>query len=160
MATFSRDYPDGFVVDASFLVALVSLNPDAKRFAHLLKTAVTNAVNVGEVFYTTYRNSGIASAQIERAFGALGLSIDPVTIEMVRHFSDLKDVDAKRVLQQQNAGLVGQQVKKLSLGDLTCLSQGLVLGLPVLTGDKHWATLVPHGLPVAVVDFRDLQIVP
>ena len=59
------------------------------------------------------------------------------------HFPALRAVDAARRAEQK-AG--GEKAATLSLADLTILGHALHTGLPVLTGDRHWATLKPHGL--------------
>ena len=48
--------------------------------------------------------------------------------------------------------------RSLSLADLTCLAYATEVGLAILTGDRHWSTLAPHGLTVATFDFRDLEV--
>ena len=45
-------------------------------------------------------------------------------------------------------------VQTLSLGGLCVLAHALHTQLPVLTGDRHWATLARHGLVVDVHLFR------
>ena len=138
------------------LVGLVQGLPEARRFTPVLMRATTNAVTLGETFYISIRRSPRATpALIESALLALGVAFEPVTINVARHFNELKRIDALRVAEQQKGGVANSDCKKLSLGDMVCLGQAISLGLPVLTGDKHWETLIPHGLNIPVMNFRD-----
>lgn len=67
------------------------------------------------------------------------------------HFPALRTIDAARPAQQEVHG----EKATLSLADLAVLAHALTTDLPVLTGDRHWATLAPHGLSVDVHLFRD-----
>lgn len=160
MASLSALYPAGFVADASFLVDLIKQDSFAVRFTSNLKNAKTNSVNIGETFSIVARQSGVGSGLLETTFSALGLQIEPFTTTMAHCFVALRDIDDKQRQVQIKKGLAGRDVKTLALGDLACLSQAIVLGLPVLTGDRHWESLSVHGLTVPVLNFRDRLLTP
>ena len=160
MTSFSQICPGKFVIDASVLVGLVQGLPEARRFTPVLMRATTSAVTLGETFYISFRRSPRATpALVESALLALGVAIESVTISVARHFNELKRIDALRVVEQQDGGVPHTDCKKLSLGDMVCLGQAISLGLPVLTGDRHWETLIPHGLSIPVMNFRDPALV-
>lgn len=160
MVSFSQVSPNGFVVDASLIVGVIQGLPEARRFAPLLKSAFTSSVTLGETFYIIHRRAPKTThVVIESAMVGLGVTVEPVSIEIVRHFNALKDIDGLRVTQQLSQGVLPVNLKKLSLGDMICLGQAMTLNLPVLTGDKHWLTLSEHGLGIDLWDFRDPQLV-
>lgn len=159
MASISQVSSDGFVVDASFIVAVIERLPEAQRFVPLLKSAFISSVTLGETFYIIHRRAPkITHMLIESAMVALGVSVQSVSVEMVRHFNLLKEIDGLRVKQQLSQGVLPANLKKLSLGDMVCLGQAMTLKVPVLTGDKHWSTLSEHGLEVDLWDFRDHKL--
>ncbi|MDR0592163.1 MAG: hypothetical protein LBG60_02665 [Bifidobacteriaceae bacterium] len=84
----------------------------------------------------------------------LGVLVESVGLAAARRYPRLKEIDA----DSRAAGRAGDRAKSLSLADMTCLAHAWETGLPVLTGDRHWAALRPHGLPVDVFDFRDLSV--
>lgn len=147
--------PSGpIVVDASLLIGIATRDADATRFTGVLSRSVCTSVNFGEVIYKLNQKAGSSPAQTEQAFrNALRVQVDVVDVAVVRHFADLKKIDADSRQAQRAAGVT--QVKSLSLADMTCLAYGLESALPVLTGDKHWCTLRSLGLQVDVYDFRD-----
>jgi PIN domain nuclease of toxin-antitoxin system len=152
--------PSGdIVVDASLLVGIATRDQHAMRFMSVMSRSVSTSVNFGEVIYKLNQKANRTSAETEYAFrNALRVRVEPVDLAVVRHFADLKRIDASSRRAQQAAG--ANPVKSLSLADMTCLAFGLELTLPVLTGDAHWSTLRPHGLAVDVYDFRDRRLTP
>jgi len=148
-----RRLPDGPVVlDASFLLALLDGEETAQRFAPILTRGVVPAVTVGEVFYKLHATADIDPAQVEDGLRTLGIDLVDLSVAAARHFPTLKDLDTLRREQQRTTGV--RPVQTLSLGDLCCLGYAAAAGLPVLTGDRHWATLQPLGLQIAVYNFR------
>jgi ribonuclease VapC len=142
------------VVDASYLLALADQDADAARFMEIRSRAVITAVNFGEVLYKLAQ-AGRPAAETEQIFLGLGITLDEVALTDVRHFPDLKGIDAASRSAQHAASTSAGSVKSLSLADMTCLGYALHRSLPVLTGDRHWLSLAAHGLTVAVYDFRD-----
>jgi PIN domain nuclease of toxin-antitoxin system len=157
---FLQSCPDGVVLDANFVVSLIEVKTEARRFAPHLKQARISTINLGEAFYILRKNtSSVTEAQVEQALTGLGVTIDPVPIEVPRMFNYLKSIDKPRIKEQQKAGLTGRDVKSLSLGDLTCLGFAAHTGLPVLTGDMHWFTLARHGLTTTLINYWDLNVI-
>lgn len=142
------------VVDASLLIGIATRDADALRFMSVLSRSVATSVNFGEVIYKLNQKANKSPGETEQAFrNALGVRVDAVDLAVVRHFADLKKIDAASRRAQQSDGV--NPVKSLSLADMTCLAYGFESGLPVLTGDAHWSTLRVHGLNVDLYDFRD-----
>lgn len=149
-----RRLPDGPVVlDASFVLALLDGEDAAQRFAAVLARGVVPAVTAGETFYKLHAAAGIDPAQVEDGLIALGVELVDLPVAAARHFPALRALDARRREEQRAAG--DKPVQTLSLGDLCCLGYAIHARLPVLTGDRHWASLPPLGLGVDVYDFRD-----
>jgi len=150
----ARVVPEGtVVVDASFLIDVIRSQPDAQRFVAVLGRSVVTSVNFGEALYKLGQSSTTKPAAIERALTGTGLTIADVDVRVARRFLGLKDVDRMNTVTQERAGL--GPAKTLSLGDLVCLGYALEHDLPVLTADRHWATLVKQGCAVPVFDYRD-----
>lgn len=153
--------PDGPVVlDASFLLALLDGEDAAQRFAPVLARGVVPAVTAGETFYKLHATAGIDPTQVEDGLVALGVELVDLPVAAARHFPfpALRALDARRREEQRAAG--DKPVQTLSLGDLCCLGYAIHARLPVLTGDRHWASLPPLGLGVDVYDFRDPASAP
>lgn len=149
-----RRLPVGPVVlDASFLIALLDGEDAAQRFTPMLPRGVVPSVTAGETFYKLHAGSGVEPAQVEEGLRALGLRLVDLPVAAARQFPTLRALDAVRREQQRSRG--ERPLQTLSLGDLCCLGYAVVAGLPVLTGDRHWATLPPLGLGVDVYNFRD-----
>lgn len=145
------------LVDASFLLGVAQSESLAMRFVPRLRGAVVTSINFGEVLYKLAQTAGASSAATEQIFvGAFGVEVAAVDGAVVRHFPELKRIDAVSRAAQLAAG--SAKAKPLSLADMTCLAYAVEHGLPVLTGDKHWTTLARHGLQASVFDFRDLSL--
>jgi PIN domain nuclease of toxin-antitoxin system len=152
--------PSGRVLlDASLLVGVAERHASAVRFVPRLRGAVATSINFGEVLYLLSQRAGTPVAATEQMFvSVLGVKVEPVDAAVVRHFPELKRIDAVSRAAQTAAG--AHQVKSLSLADMTCLAYAMEHTLPVLTGDKHWTTLHRHGLAPSVFDFRDRSLTP
>lgn len=118
------------------------------------------SVNFGEVLYKLDQRSGMPPVQTEQLFSALGITVDDVSLGAVRSFADLKKMDAASRSAQLAQGTPADQVKTLSLADMTCLGYALHRSLPVLTGDRYWTTLHSHSLRLNVYDFHDGELSP
>jgi len=147
--------PEGpLLVDASFLIGLAEQEAAAVRFIPALKRCEVTTVNFGEVVYTIHRRTGVSADDTAHALvTSLGVTVRDVDLADVLHFAHLKTVDQASRDAQRAAGV--SDVKTLSLGDLVCLGAAQARRLPVLTGDRHWTTLGPHGLRCRVFDYRD-----
>lgn len=153
--------PAGLVVaDASFLIAVAERDPDAARFVPALGRCEVTSVNFGEVCYKLHQKTGMDASRTTHVFTqVLKVAVKPVELDHARCFPTLKAIDAASRTAQSKAGVT--QIKSLSLADITCLAFAMVVGdVPVLTGDKHWTTLGPHGLAVTAYDFRDPNLTP
>jgi PIN domain nuclease of toxin-antitoxin system len=154
--------PNRFVLDSSFLVPL--LNPAHKnnhladRFKSRIGDSVVNAVNLGETFYTIYDLARIHSVGIESVLSGYGVMVEPFTADLARNLNELRRIDRLRRDEQESQNVKRDSIKSLSLGDMSCLSQAMELGLPVLTGDTHWFALNKHGLNVVLIDYRDVTL--
>lgn len=145
------------VVDASFLLGLAEQDSPAARLIDVRVRAAITATNFGEVLYKLAQ-AGLPAPQTEQIFLGLGIAVDDVSLADVRHFPDLKGIDAVSRSAQKAAKVPPDRIKSLSLADMTCLGYALHRRLPVLTGDRHWLSLATHGLNVAVYDFRDTAV--
>jgi len=142
------------------LIGLADQDRDAARFMAARDRMTITAVNFGEVLYKLFQRSGRPASQSEQIFVALGIDIADVSLADVRHYPELKQIDAASRTAQASAGVTAQQIKTLSLSDMTCLGYALLRRLPVLTGDRHWTTLRTHGLGLDVYDFHDPAVTP
>jgi len=155
----ARRLPAGpLLADASFLLSVAAADPAAMRFVSVLARTTVTSVNFGEVLYTLARRAGADPELTEDTFRSLGVRIEAVEVDHVRQFALLKRVDLRSRAAQVTAGPV--QVRSLSLGDMCCLGFALSNDLPVLTGDRHWATLRQHGLTAPIYDYRDGHLGP
>ena len=145
--------PEGSVVlDASFVIALLDGEAPAQRYAGVLPRSVITSVTLGEVFTKIYTATGVQPEQVQAGLLALGATLVDLPVAAAAHFPALRTIDAARRAQQKAHG---EKAATLSLADLAVLAHALTTKRPVLTGDRHWATLSPHGLSVDVHLFRD-----
>ena len=148
-----RPLPQGLVVlDASFVISLLDGEAAAQRYAAVLARSVITSVTLGEVFAKVHTATGVAPEQVRDGLLALGADLVDFPVAATVHFPTLRTIDAARRAQQKANG---EKAATLSLADLAVLAHALATDLPVLTGDRHWATLAPHGLSVDVHLFRD-----
>lgn len=144
--------PDGRVVlDASFVIALLDGEDAAQRHSRVLSRSVVSSITLGEVYAKFAWRAGIEPTTIESGLRSLGAQLVDFPVAAAAHFPALRVIDAARRAQQKADG---EKAATLSLADLAVLAHATVLDLPVLTGDRHWATLSPHGLDVDVHLFR------
>jgi PIN domain nuclease of toxin-antitoxin system len=113
------------VLDASALLAYLQDEPGGDRVDGVLAESVISSVNWAEVI----QKSIAARVEVDGMLDdlqSLGLMVEPFTLE-----------------DGEMAGRLWEQTRSagLSLGDRACLSVGLRLGIPVLTGERTWATL-------------------
>jgi PIN domain nuclease of toxin-antitoxin system len=149
--------PTGTIVaDASFLIGVAENDQRAVRFAPAFPRLVVTSVNFGEVLYKLHQKAGIAPTMTEAVMVSIGVVVEAVELAHVRHFADLKQIDAASRQAQEAAGVTA--VRSLSSADMTCLGYAWERRLPVLTGDRHWRGLPALGLGVKVYDFRDRNL--
>ena len=115
---------DGFVVDASALLAMLQGEPGSDAVAMLLATAVVSAVNWSEVLQKA-RSHGVDIAGLEDELVHLGVRFAPFTT-----------AEAAAA-----AGLWHDIGRQLALADRACIATAEVRGLPVVTADRAWASL-------------------
>lgn len=135
------------VLDASFVIALLQRHPGATALAHVLPRGVLTTVTAGEIFYKIAATGGAEPDRIEAVLRAQGVRIAELPLTAANHFPRLRRIDAARCAEQKARGEKGAA---LSLADLCVLGYAAAQELPVLTGDRHWTTLAPHGLAVPV----------
>jgi len=135
------------VLDASFIIALLQRHPGATALAHVLSRGVLTTVTAGEIFYKIAATGGAEPDRIEAVLRAQGVRIAGIPLAAAHHFPRLRHIDAARRAEQKTRG---EKAAALSLADLCVLGFATAQELPVLTGDRHWATLGSHGLVVSV----------
>lgn len=115
---------DGFVVDASALLAMLQGEPGADVVATILTTAVVSTVNWSEVLQKA-RSHGVDVSDLESDLGHLGVTFAPFTT-----------TDASVAADVWRSG-----GRSLALADRACIATARVRGLPVITADRAWTTL-------------------
>lgn len=145
------------MLDASFVIALLDGEAAAQRFSTVLPRAVITSVTLGETFSKLHTATGIAPEQVQDGLLALGATMVALPVAAAHHFPGLRAIDAARRAEQKASG---EKAASLSLADLAVLAHALDTELPVLTGDRHWGTLEPHGLAVDVHLFRGSTSTP
>jgi ribonuclease VapC len=124
---------DGFVVDASALLAMLQDEPGADAVAMILATTVVSSVNWSEVLQKA-RSHGVDVAGLEDDLTHIGVEFAPFTTAQATVAADLWHRGART----------------LALADRACLAVAEVRGLPVVTADRAWASL-DLGVPVQVI---------
>jgi len=135
------------VLDASFVLALLQRHPGASALADVLPRGVLTTVTAGEIFYKIAATGGAGPGRIEAVLRAQGVRIAELPLAAAHQFPRLRHIDAARRTEQKT---LGERGAALSLADLCVLGYAAAQDLPVLTGDRHWSTLAPHGLTVPV----------
>lgn len=113
------------VIDASAVMAVLRNETGADRVESYLADGVISAVNVAEVV-SRLIDFGAAPDIALRALCGLRVSILP--------FDTATALEAG-VLRQST------RVRGLSPGDRACIATARLLGTPVVTADRAWATL-------------------
>jgi len=114
------------VVDASAMIALLRKEPGFDLVAREAVGGVMSALNLAETYSRLFDLTQIAPIEWERAIEPLSLSVIP--------FDEAAAVAAAKLRPATKR--LG-----LSLGDRACLALAIERKLPVLTGDRVWATL-------------------
>jgi PIN domain nuclease of toxin-antitoxin system len=125
---------DGYVTDASAMLALLHDEPGADAVATILAVSIVSAVNWAEVLQKA-RAHGIEVEGLEQDLAHLGVGFVPFTTREAAVAADL-----------WNRGM-----RALSLADRACLATAVVRGLPVVTADRAWSSL---GLEIQVKVIR------
>ncbi len=113
-----------FVIDASALLAMLQGEPGSHAVAMILATSVVSSVNWSEVLQKA-RSHGVDVVGLEADLASLGIGFAPFTTAEATVAADLWHRGARM----------------LALADRACLATGQVLGLPVVTADRAWASL-------------------
>ena len=110
------------VLDASALLALLFQEPGGEKMLKYLPDSLLSAVNLSEVL----------SKAIER-----GMTLDEASAILAEFPFEVVPFDgdaaARTAALREPTRSVG-----LSLGDRACLALGMIIGLPVVTADRHW----------------------
>jgi ribonuclease VapC len=116
--------PDRVLLDSSALLALFRQEPGAGIVAAALAACAVSTVNLAE---TTAKliERGMPETEAAGLLAGLALPVLPF--------------DAAEAATA--GGLLGRHRGPLSLGDCACIATARRHGLPVLTGDRIWATL-------------------
>ncbi len=123
------------ILDSSALLAFYNDEPGWQEVESYQGNSVISAVNAAEVISTLIRN-GIESSKARAAVTEFVSEIVPYDIEQAYGTGQLITI--------------GKQYG-LSLGDRACLSLGIQMQLPVLTGDLIWQEAE---LDVEIILFR------
>lgn len=121
---------DGFVTDASALLAMLQGEPGADAVGMVLATTIVSAVNWAEVIQKA-RAYGVDVDGLQQELLHLGVEFVPFTT-----------ADAEIAADLWHRGM-----RSLSLADRACLATAIARGLPVVTADRAWSDL---GLQVEV----------
>jgi ribonuclease VapC len=113
------------VLDASALLAYLKGEPGGDLVDGVLAESVMSSVNWAEVIQKSIAANVNVDGMLDD-LQALGLRVEPFLPE-----------------DGEMAGRLWEQTRQygLSLGDRSCLSLGLRLGVSVLTSDRAWASL-------------------
>ena len=127
---------DGYVLDASAVLAFLNEEPGADLVESVLARSVMSSVNVSEVLKKVVEGD-LWEPGLERDLEWLGVRIDPFGMIDARLSAAIWEV----------APAAG-----LSLGDRACLALAHRLDLPTVTTDRAWFDL---DLSIQVIDARD-----
>lgn len=116
---------DGFVIDASAVLAVLLEEPQADLVEPYLAGGVIGAVNLSEVV-AKLQERGMPDDAIDQALGHVDLEAVP--------FDEAQAMAAGKLRGPTRR--VG-----LSLGDRACLALALARGVPAITVDRGWAGL-------------------
>jgi PIN domain nuclease of toxin-antitoxin system len=112
------------VVDASVVLAWLQDEPGSDEAEGHLVAGIIGAANWSEVLQKA-RQHGAEPGLVARLLVSFGLEVADVTTE-----------DGERAAELWQPGA------SVSLADRLCLALGLRLGLPVVTTDKAWRSLL------------------
>lgn len=115
---------DGFVIDASALLAMLQGESGSDAVAMILATTVVSAVNWSEVVQKA-RSHGVDVDGLEEDLTHLGVE-----------FASFTTVEAGVAADLWHRG-----ARALALADRACIATAQVRGLAVVTADRAWAAL-------------------
>lgn len=117
------------VLDASAVIALLRGEPGADRVRQTLEQSDTSAPGVAL----------LSTVNLTEILQLLGPDLPDIigTEQSIITVTDFTTVQAQAAAAMHQA----TRVAGLGLGDRACLALAKVHGLPVLTGDRAWATL-------------------
>lgn len=126
---------DGYVIDASALLALMRSEPGGDKVAPHVEQGLMSIVNLAEVA-GYFVKAGAARVDVERQLrGSLPQLVEP---------SKSQALDAAALIPHtRSAGL--------SLGDRFCLALALAERRPVLTADRAWARLAIEDVRIELI---------
>lgn len=137
------------LVDASFIIAVLRGEPAATALAAngVLGRSQLLSVTLAEITKVMDRIAAMPADVITGGLTGIGVRLVDFPAAAAQHIPTLVAIDRAA---DEHAQRDGHRRAQLSLGDLCVLSHALHTGLPVLTGDRHWARLRAHGLAVPV----------
>ena len=115
---------DGFVADASAMLAMLHGERGAGAVAMILASTVVSAVNWAEVAQKA-RAHGVDVDGLQEELAHLGVEFVPFTTAEAKVAADLWH----------------RGMRALSLADRACLATPIVRGMPVVTADRAWTDL-------------------
>ncbi len=139
------------VLDASAVLAWLNNEPGAEIVDPSLEDGLITSVNWGEVLYLVSAATRSDPTPTGNDLKRYGLNVVPVNESMAERFVALEAADQRGQQVQAAAGVPARKRKRLSVADMCCLSLGLEIGLPVITGDAYWQTL---GLGLVITNCR------
>lgn len=120
----SHEEPDGVILDASALLALLRGETGDETVARTLTTARISVINWAEVMDVALRES--IDPDSVRSLLATGMKVVPLTVSQAELAAGIRF----------NVRPTG-----VSLADCCCLALGLEHSLPVYTADSAWPDL-------------------
>ena len=115
----------GAVLDSSAVIALLLQEPGHDKVAAHLSDPRMSAVNLSEVIGHFVRG-GLSSSDVSAMLRPLAITIADADEQAAQRAGELRAITS-------DAGL--------SLGDRFCIALALRDRVPVLTGDRQWATI-------------------
>jgi ribonuclease VapC len=124
---------DGYLLDASALLAVLFNEPGAQEVWEILEEARIHSVNLAEVARKMV-SSGMPAAEVESRLDGLCLNV-------------VEELPTSHALA---VGRLGPEAKRLglSLGDCICLTVAEAIGAVAVTADRRWSAVRAIGAKV------------
>jgi len=124
------------VLDSSAVLAFLYDEPGGEKVRPYLPAGVISAVNAAEVLAVLVRKGA-----------------PPEDAELILQKTQVKVLDFSLAGAVKTAEIMSSQMRDrgLSLGDRSCMATALLLGLPVVTGERNWIGLDVPGLQIELI---------
>lgn len=134
---------EGFVLDASALIAIIAQESGWKTVAKILETgkAVTTPIALAEVFHVARRKFGVTSDEVRNALVGLSLKIEEIVAD------DADEIAFILERAEIASAKIGSK-RALSMADAVALALGKRLGATVIFSDSFWEIIDLAGIKV------------